>query len=106
MKLVLDLIAFWPYLYLWVVVPGILVGWLLHRYLRSILAIALAAEAFTLLPWLEDTLRVGFSIHQLAAVHFLLLAPIVMAIVTGYCGSRYIENRATEHRRKIGATPN
>jgi hypothetical protein len=106
MKLVLDLIIFWLFLYLWLVVPGTLIGWPLHRYLRSTLVAALVAEAFALLPWLEETMRFGFSIEQLAATHFLLLVPALMAIFTGYYGSRCIENRVTDNRRNIGPTPN
>jgi hypothetical protein len=106
MKLVSDLIGFWLYLYLWLVVPGTLVGWPLHRYWRSTLVAALVAEAFSLLPWFEDTMRFGFSIYQLAATHFLLLVPVLMAIFTGYYGSRCIENKATERRNNIGAPPN
>ena len=106
MKLALDLMIFWLYLYLWFVVPGTLIGWLLHRYLRSTLVVVAVAEAFTLLPWLEETMRFGFSIYQLAAAHFLLLVPALMAIFTGYYGSRYIENRFTNNRRNIGTAPN
>jgi hypothetical protein len=106
MKLVSDLIVFWLYLYLWLMVPGTLVGWALHRYLRSTLVAAVVAEAFTLLPWLEDTARFGFSLYQLAAIHFLLLVPVLMAIFAGYYGSRYIENKAADRRSNIGAAPN
>lgn len=110
MKLVSDLIVFWLYLYPWFVVPGTLVGWLLYRYLRSTLAAAVVAEAFTLLPWLQDTMQHGLegAIYQLAAAHFLLLVPILMAIFTGYWCSRYIESKTKTADRPsdIGASPN
>jgi hypothetical protein len=46
------------------------------------------------------------AIYQLAAAHFLLLVPVLMAIFTGYYGSRYIESKTTNGPRDIGAFPN
>jgi hypothetical protein len=97
MKLISEPIVFWLYLYIWFVVPGALVGWLLRRYFRSTLVAAVSAEIFTLLAWVQDTIY-GYddfrgAIIQLVAAHFLILVPGLMAIFTGYYGSHYIYSR-------------
>ena len=84
------------YLYLWVVVPGTLVGWLLHRYWRSTLAVPIAAEAFSLLPIPYFAVRFGFdeAKYILVATHLFLFVPMLLAVFTGYYGSYHIGKKA------------
>jgi len=107
MKVALHVIIFWLYIYLWLALPGIFVGWLLHRYWRSALAVGVAAEAFTLLAVLSDTLQEGFDeiIFRAVELQFFLFVPILLAISTGYYGSRYI-GKTTARTRDSNAAPN
>jgi hypothetical protein len=85
-----DLICFWLYLLVWLVLPGAFAGWLLNRYFRSMRAVLVTTEAFTLLTWVLETTLFGFdgAWYQLVAAHFLLFIPILSAVFIGYFGSR------------------
>jgi hypothetical protein len=107
MKVALHVIIFWLYIYLWLAVPGIFVGWLLHRYWRSALAVGVSAEAFTLLAVLYQVLLDGLEeiVGLLVELHFFLFVPILLAISIGYYGSRYI-GKTTARTRDSSAAPN
>ena len=89
-------IVLYLFIYVWLAVPGMLVGWLLHRFWHSgwssALGVLVAAEAFTLLPVLFMIARFGFTDakEMFFLTHYFLFVPMLIAISSGYIAVRVI----------------
>jgi hypothetical protein len=71
------------------------------------LAVAIAAEILTLIPFAVDLVRLGWSdemVEGLLLLHTYLLLPVLVAVSAGYFVSGYIRNRTTVYSANSSRT--